>query len=103
MRRSQEKIAEYEVIEFQALKFHPALFPWFRRKNSSPGLVLAVFQHMPEQMQRPPVQSPWERKSGDDSGPKAPNISKPDTNSLLKRLRSIDPDQSRKYRQRSGQ
>ncbi|HEV3064045.1 MAG TPA: ubiquitin-like protein UBact [Chthoniobacterales bacterium] len=54
-------------------------------------------------MQRPPVQSPWERKSGDDSGPKAPNISKPDTNSLLKRLRSIDPDQSRKYRQRSGQ
>src|SRR5580704_4008911 len=39
MRRSQEKIAEYEVIEFQALKFHPALLPWFRRKNSSPGLA----------------------------------------------------------------
>jgi hypothetical protein len=58
---------------------------------------------MPEQMQRPPVQTPWEKKSGDDSGPKAPNISKPDTNNLLKRLRSIDPDQSRKYRQRSGQ
>jgi hypothetical protein len=43
------------------------------------------------------------KKSGDDTGPKAPNISKPDTNSLLKRLRSIDPDQSRKYRQRSGE
>jgi hypothetical protein len=60
-------------------------------------------QYMPEQMQRPPVQNPWEKKSEDDSGPKAPNISKPDTNSLLKRLRSIDPDQSKKYRQRSGQ
>jgi len=59
---------------------------------------------MPEQMQRtPPVQSPWERKPSDEGGPKTPNVSKPDTNSLLKRLRSIDPDQSRKYRQRSGQ
>jgi len=78
---------------------------WCRRKNSSPGLAwfLLSIQHMPEQMQRPPVQSPWEKKPGDDSGPKAPNISRPDTNSLLKRLRSIDPDQSRKYRQRSGQ
>ncbi|HSZ76027.1 MAG TPA: ubiquitin-like protein UBact [Chthoniobacterales bacterium] len=54
-------------------------------------------------MQRPPVHVPWERKSGDEGGPKSPNVSKPDTNSLLKRLRSIDPDQSRKYRQRSGQ
>jgi hypothetical protein len=39
----------------------------------------------------------------DDGGPKAPNVSKPDTSNLLKRLRSIDPDQSRKFRQRSGQ
>ena len=58
---------------------------------------------MPEQMQRSPVESPWERKGGDDGGPKTPNVAKPDTNNLLKRLRSIDPDQSRKYRQRSGQ
>jgi hypothetical protein len=70
---------------------------------SKAGLVLAVICAMPEQMQRPPVQVPWERKSGDEGGPKSPNVSKPDTNSLLKRLRSIDPDQSRKYRQRSGQ
>jgi hypothetical protein len=70
-----------------------------------PGSFLATMSgYMPEQMQRtPPVQSPWERKPGDDGGPKTPNVSKPDTNSLLKRLRSIDPDQSRKYRQRSGQ
>jgi hypothetical protein len=60
--------------------------------------------YMPEQMQRtPPAQSPWERKPSDEGGPKTPNVSKPDTNSLLKRLRSIDPDQSRKYRQRSGE
>ena len=58
---------------------------------------------MSEQMQRAPAQGPWERKAGDEGGPKTPDVSKPDTNSLLKRLRSIDPDQSRKYRQRSGQ
>jgi hypothetical protein len=58
---------------------------------------------MPEQMQRSPEQNPWEKKSMDDGGPKAPNVSKPDTSNLLKRLRSIDPDQSRKFRQRSGQ
>jgi hypothetical protein len=58
---------------------------------------------MPKQMQRSPAESPWEKKSIDDGGPKTPNISKPDTSNLLKRLRSIDPDQSRKFRQRSGQ
>ena len=58
---------------------------------------------MPDQMQRSPEQVPWERKGGDDGGPKAPNVSKPDTSHLLKRLRSIDPDQSRKFRQRSGE
>jgi hypothetical protein len=33
-----------------------------------------------------------------------PNIKKPsEDNELLKRLRKIDPDQAKKYRQRSGE
>lgn len=45
-----------------------------------------------------------ERKLGDDSGPSAPKIGKPDApNELLKRMKKVDPDQAKKYRQRSGQ
>ncbi len=45
-----------------------------------------------------------ERKSGDESGPTRPDVSKPEGgNELLKRLKKVDPDQAKKYRQRSGQ
>ncbi len=45
-----------------------------------------------------------ERKLGDDSGPSKPDIKRPAApNELLKRMKAIDPDQAKKYRQRSGQ
>lgn len=45
-----------------------------------------------------------ERKLGDDSGPSKPDIKKPTMpNELLKRMKNVDPDQAKKYRQRSGQ
>lgn len=45
-----------------------------------------------------------ERKLGDDSGPSKPDIGRPSKpNELLKRMRNVDPDQAKKYRQRSGQ
>ncbi len=45
-----------------------------------------------------------ERKAGDESGPTRPDVSKPEGgNELLKRLKKVDPDQAKKYRQRSGQ
>ncbi len=45
-----------------------------------------------------------ERKFGDDSGPSKPDVRKPSApNELLKRMRRVDPDQAKKYRQRSGQ
>ncbi len=45
-----------------------------------------------------------ERKLGDDSGPSKPDIKRPSApNELLKRMKAIDPDQAKKYRQRSGQ
>lgn len=52
---------------------------------------------------RPNAPEP-ERKLGDDGGPNKPDLKKPaGPNELLKRLKKVDPDQAKKYRQRSGQ
>jgi hypothetical protein len=64
-----------------------------------PGLLLIFF--MPERIQKPPV--PWGPKPGDGDGPRSPDISKPDTKDLLKKMRKVDPNQSKRYRQRTGQ
>jgi hypothetical protein len=41
---------------------------------------------------------------GDETGPKRPTIDRPDGgNELLKRLKKVDPDQAKRYRQRSGE
>ena len=58
---------------------------------------------MPEQMQKPPIEKPWPKQVQDERGPKTPNISKPDTARILKRMRSVAPGQSRRFRQRSGE
>jgi hypothetical protein len=45
-----------------------------------------------------------ERKLGDDSGPTKPDVKRPGgPNELLKRMKRVDPDQAKKYRQRSGE
>lgn len=57
---------------------------------------------MPERLQKPPV--PWEPKhGGDGGGPKAPEVTRPDTQDLLKKMRKVDPNQSKRYRQRTGE
>jgi hypothetical protein len=58
---------------------------------------------MPERTQRPTGPAPWERKEGDGDGPKTPDVKKPDTKSILERMRRVDPDQARRYRQRTGE
>ncbi len=57
---------------------------------------------MPERIQKPlaPVPAPG---GGGGEGPTAPKVEKPDTEELLKRMRKVDPDQARRYRQRTGQ
>lgn len=56
-----------------------------------------------DRLTRPLTREP-ERKSGDEGGPSAPDISKPEGgNELLRRMKRIDPDQAKKYRQRSGE
>jgi len=56
---------------------------------------------MPERVQKPPM--PWGPKQGDGDGPRPPDISRPDTRDLLKKMRKVDPNQSKRYRQRTGQ
>jgi hypothetical protein len=58
---------------------------------------------MPERTQKPTGPAPWERQQGEGDGPKAPDVKKPDTKSILERMRKVDPDQARRYRQRTGQ
>ncbi len=43
------------------------------------------------------------RKDGDGGGPGKPDVKKPDTSDLLKRMQRIDPDKAKRYRQRSGE
>lgn len=54
--------------------------------------------------QQAPRPSKPERKLGDDGGPSKPDIGRPSVpNELLKRMKNVDPDQAKKYRQRSGE
>jgi hypothetical protein len=43
------------------------------------------------------------KRDGDESGPTKPDVQRPDRSDLLKRMKRVDPDQARRYRQRSGQ
>lgn len=48
--------------------------------------------------------SPGTKRPGEDGGPAKPEIKRPEGgNELLKRMKKVDPDQAKKYRQRSGQ
>jgi hypothetical protein len=45
-----------------------------------------------------------QRKPGEDEGPAKRDVRKPGgDNELLKRMRKVDPDQAKRYRQRSGE
>jgi hypothetical protein len=66
-------------------------------------IVNQYYKDMPERTQKPPAPAPWEPKQGDGDGPRSPDVSKPDTKDLLKRMRKVDPNQSKRYRQRTGQ
>lgn len=59
-------------------------------------------QIMPDQSQKSrPV--PPSGPGGGGDGPSAPKVDKPNVDELLKRMRKVDPDQARRYRQRTGQ
>ena len=39
----------------------------------------------------------------EDAGPRRPKVERPNTDDLLRRMRKVDPNQARRYRQRTGQ
>ncbi|HXG23236.1 MAG TPA: ubiquitin-like protein UBact [Chthonomonadales bacterium] len=61
-----------------------------------------MFTRTEERITRPMPAEPL-RKEGDGGGPGKPDVKRPDTNDLLKRMKRVDPDAARRYRQRSGE
>jgi hypothetical protein len=56
---------------------------------------------MPDQSQKTRPTGPL--PGGGGEGPGAPKVDKPNVDELLKRMRKVDPDQAKRYRQRTGQ
>jgi hypothetical protein len=56
-----------------------------------------------ERRQMPTLPMEPGRKEGDSGGPGKPDVKRPDTSDLLKRMKRVDPDAARRYRQRSGE
>ncbi len=50
-----------------------------------------------------PVPGDPAKRDGEESGPSKPDVQRPDRSDLLKRMKRVDPDQARRYRQRSGE
>jgi hypothetical protein len=57
---------------------------------------------MPDRIQKPQPATPGSGGGGGE-GPRSPKVDKPNTDELLKRMRKVDPDQAKRYRQRTGQ
>ena len=58
---------------------------------------------IPERTHRPTSPAPWDKKQGEEDGPQRPDVEAPDTKELLKKMRKVDPNQAKRYRQRTGQ
>jgi hypothetical protein len=61
-----------------------------------------IFRAMPDQLQKPKPVFPGPG-GGSGDGPSSPKVEKPDVKSLLERMKKVDPDQAKRYRQRTGQ
>lgn len=56
-----------------------------------------------ERRQAPTLPRPDHKPGDGGGGPGRPDVKRPDTKRLLERMKRVDPDQARRYRQRSGQ
>ncbi len=56
-----------------------------------------------DRLTRPLTPEPG-RKGPEEGGPSVPDVRKPGgDNELLRRMKKVDPDQAKRYRQRSGE
>lgn len=44
-----------------------------------------------------------QKNGGNDDGPKVPDVKRPDGKNLLERMKRVDPNAAKRYRQRAGQ
>ena len=65
-------------------------------------MVASEFIYLRDRRQRP-TKPFGPGDGGDDEGPKRPDTHSPDRKELLRRMRRVDKDQSRNYRQRTGE
>ena len=56
----------------------------------------------PERIHRPISPAPWTKRE-EEGGPHRPDVQAPDTKELLKKMRRVDPNQAKRYRQRTGE
>ena len=89
--------------DFMEPDFGIGRIPWQVDGRLAFLLFLLKFFAMPERVQKPFDPAPWGPKQGDEGGPRSPDVSRPDTKDLLKKMRKVDPNQSKRYRQRTGQ
>jgi len=89
-------------IRHNANPFNASTFQRREGRGLLSNILLLDF-FMPERIQKPIEPAPWGPKQGDGGGPRSPDISRPDTKDLLKKMRKVDPNQSKRYRQRTGQ
>lgn len=57
---------------------------------------------MPDQSQKRRT-APGNPGGGGGEGPSEPKVEKPDTRSVLEKMRKVNPDNAKRYRQRTGQ
>ncbi|MGB0580838.1 MAG: ubiquitin-like protein UBact [Limisphaerales bacterium] len=57
---------------------------------------------MPDQKQKQKESAPG-NPGGDGAGPSSPSVDKPNVQDLLKKMKKVDPEQAKRYRQRTGQ
>ncbi len=62
---------------------------------------MSDFTYYRERAPRPT--KPLENGEEPDTGPRRPRVERPSTDDILKRMRRVDPNQARRYRQRTGQ
>lgn len=50
-----------------------------------------------------PTADPLRKQGGEGDGPSKPDVKRPESRNILDRMKRVDPDQAKRYRQRSGQ